>query len=794
MRYLVLAFRSLFKKGQHNVLKIVSLAIGLAMGLLLLAKVFFLNSYDRFYPGYKEIYRVKTSFAIGEDFTEAGVTSGAVVPTAVEEIPGVEAGARISFWYPETSSVLDLERNRYAVERIGMVDTSWFSMFRTPVLAGDPGRIFSQPMGAMVSRELAEKMGGVGKAVGKRLYLDEYPAYRVTVEGVFEDLPENSSLSCDVLLSIHCPFLNPSLLEGWMGGERFASFVRLAPGTDLAATEEAFNKMLERHVGKEALEKEGIEMKYSLLSISEVVLLDSSVRTMLRILVLLAVVLLVVSVLNYGLVSVSGIMNRTREIAVRKCYGAGNASIFRLSVAETALHMFLALLLAILIVLACGNLVEQLLNVSAKALLLSKGGIYLLLTCVLLVVLTSVLPARFMGRIPVSNAFRNLSFRRRSWKTGLLVFQFMASAFVLCLLAGVSRQYHAMVTDDPGYDYENLAYLDVRAVDTTFRNELAQELERLPEVKGTALATSLLHDGSSGNVVFLPGSTQNLLGICDLYFAGDRYFDVTGVEVVQGTSFSDGNGRPDQIMVSESFVEAMKPFVDWPDGPVGKHIGVTEHSLYSGPFYEICGIFKDVRVGVIGEEDTRPSVLFYSRDPRNFQYMMVAFHHRDAEAMVKVREVMARLLPNQDVFLYAFRDEIKEAYRDTVQFRNQVLLGGIVCLLITLAGLLGYLNDDLARRWKEIAVRRVHGATMESIQKLFSKDILWASLPAMLVGALLAYAVLARWLQQFSVQATMPWWLFVLSLLPVCVLAYGCMVLLVARFAGRNPVEGLRSE
>lgn len=104
------------------------------------------------------------------------------------------------------------------------------------------------------------------------------------------------------------------------------------------------------------------------------------------------------------------------------------------------------------------------------------------------------------------------------------------------------------------------------------------------------------------------------------------------------------------------------------------------------------------------------------------------------------------------------------------------------------------MNDDLARRWKEIAVRRVHGATMESIQKLFSKDILWASLPAMLVGALLAYAVLARWLQQFSVQATMPWWLFVLSLLPVCVLAYGCMVLLVARFAGRNPVEGLRSE
>lgn len=351
-----------------------------------------------------------------------------------------------------------------------------------------------------------------------------------------------------------------------------------------------------------------------------------------------------------------------------------------------------------------------------------------------------------------------------------------------------------MVTDDPGYDYENLAYLDVRAVDTTFRNELAQELERLPEVKGTALATSLLHDGSSGNVVFLPGSTQNLLGICDLYFAGDRYFDVTGVEVVQGTSFSDGNGRPDQIMVSESFVEVMKPFVDWPDGPVGKHIGVTEHSLYSGPFYEICGIFKDVRVGVIGEEDTRPSVLFYSRDPRNFQYMMVAFHHRDAEAMAKVREVMARLLPNQDVFLYAFRDEIKEAYRDTVQFRSQVLLGGIVCLLITLAGLLGYLNDDLARRWKEVAVRRVHGATMESIQKLFSKDILWASLPAMLVGALLAYAVLARWLQQFSVQATMPWWLFVLSLLPVCVLAYGCMVLLVARFAGRNPVEGLRSE
>ncbi len=246
MRYLVLAFRSLFKKGQHNVLKIVSLAIGLAMGLLLLAKVFFLNSYDRFYPGYKEIYRVKTSFAIGENFTEAGVTSGAVVPTAVEEIPGVEAGARISFWYPETSSVLDLERNRYAVERIGMVDTSWFSMFRTPVLAGDPGRIFSQPMGAMVSREMAGRMGGISQVIGKQLYVEEYPMHCFTVEGVFEDLPENSSLSQEILISIHTPLLFQRLLSNWEGGERFQSFVRLSPGVDPSSLSPALDEMIDR--------------------------------------------------------------------------------------------------------------------------------------------------------------------------------------------------------------------------------------------------------------------------------------------------------------------------------------------------------------------------------------------------------------------------------------------------------------------------------------------------------------------------------------------------------------------
>ena len=793
MRYLVLACRSLFKKGQHNVLKIVSLAVGLAVGLLLLAKVFFLRSYDTFYPGCENIYRVRMDYSVGEENGESFTTSGAVAPGMAAEIPGVETYARLVGYYPEYGTVMDLKGNRYSVEEVGMVDTTWFDLFKTPVLAGDPGKIFSNPLGAMVSRKMAERMGGISQVIGKQLYVEEYPMHRFTVEGVFEDLPENSSLSQEILISIHTPLLFQRLLSNWNGGERFQSFVRLSPGVDPSSLSPALDEMIDRHVGFENLEQEGLMMHYSLWPLTDYVMMQDQVRVMFRMLLLMAVVLLLVSVLNYGLISVSGILNQTREIAVRKCYGAGNKDILRLSLAETALHTSIALILAVLIVLSCGNIVEEMLDVPVTALLFSRGGLSLLLVCVLLVLVSAFLPARFMGKVPVASAFRNLSSRRRSWKTGLLVFQFAASAFVLCLLLGVSRQYGAMVNNDPGYDYDNLVYLNVSAVDTSFRTSLAQELERLPEVRGVTLSTSLFFEGASGNNVFMPGSTEILFNVCDLYFAGDAYFDVTGLEIVEGKAFREGVRYSDEVMVSKSFAEKIKPLVDWPGGVIGHRIGVTEHSGM-GSYFEICGVYEDLRVGVIGSEDDRPSVLFYGRDPRLFNYMLVAFHHRDAEAMAKVGEVVERLLPGGNVRLYSFRDEIVESYRDVVQFRNQVLVGGIVCLLITLLGLLGYLNDELARRRKEIAVRRVHGASQGGVLGLFWKDTLRTSLPAVLVGALAAYFVLERWLQQFSVKAGMPWWMFAAGILVVCVLAYGCLVVQVARFASRNPVEGLRSE
>ena len=109
MRYLVLACRSLFKKGQHNVLKIVSLAVGLAVGLLLLAKVFFLRSYDTFYPGCENIYRVRMDYSVGEENGESFTTSGAVAPGMAAEIPGVETYARLVGYYPEYGTVMDLK-------------------------------------------------------------------------------------------------------------------------------------------------------------------------------------------------------------------------------------------------------------------------------------------------------------------------------------------------------------------------------------------------------------------------------------------------------------------------------------------------------------------------------------------------------------------------------------------------------------------------------------------------------------------------------------------------------------
>ena len=214
-------------KLKDTAIKSLSLGIGLAITIILVAKICFELSYDRCYRDYENIYQIRTGFnQQGHELDYTGV-SGGVAPGFRQYVPGVEAATRTTFL---------VENNRFKDEDGNIIsgllivaDTSYFDVFQTEILAGDPSKTLATDASLMVSRTFAEKLGGVQEAIGKQIESEEYEGYKMTVAGVFEDFPYQSSQKYDILLSMES--LSKSTTENWLGNDRYMGYVRLAEGS-----------------------------------------------------------------------------------------------------------------------------------------------------------------------------------------------------------------------------------------------------------------------------------------------------------------------------------------------------------------------------------------------------------------------------------------------------------------------------------------------------------------------------------------------------------------------------------
>lgn len=796
MNSIELATRSLFKKGRHDGMKIISLGVGLAVALVLVAKMYFEQSFDKFYPDVDRIYRLAENFTQrGSDEVSYSQVPGAVAPAMQAEVPGVEVATRLTYLEQGNTTFTTQEKLRYTADNILFADTNLFSVFPRPVLMGDARQILATPFQAMVSRSLAEKMGGVDKVDGVKIRSDKNADFEVVIAGVFEDVPENSHLRYDILISMET--YDARSRNNWLGNDRYWGYVKLAPGITPESLKPAIHAMFERHVDVEELTKAGIEMSFFLIPLMDMHAGNESVFNLLKMLGIIAFALLFTAVMNYILISISSIVNRTKEIAVRKSYGASEMNIHGLVVSETLLHMLVALALALFLIYASRNWIDQLLDVSVKTLLLSKGAFLLLAVCAVVFLVTAYVPGFLFARIPVAAAFRNFKESRRIWKQGLLFLQFIAVSLLICLLLVVGKQYHFMMNDNPGYAYDRLASCDITAVDSTRRANLLNEIRRLPSVEQVTTVDQLpiSSEGFSGNNIRLPDDMRDYFNVCDQYWCGNGYLQMLEVPVIEGKSFTENVAASDEVMVNRAFVEKMNELTDWSDGAVGKYIWVTEHNKYGlGPvdYYRICGVYENYRIGSLVELDTRPSVLFYRTKPNNT--LAVKFKAVTPEAVDEVRNVLKELVPDQDLQLFLYSSLIEDAYSSARKFRDQVLVGGLAVFVIALIGLIGYTNDEVNRRRKELAIRKINGATLRDLLRLFLADVMKIALPAVVIGCVGAYIIAGHWLQQFVLKIPLACWIFLLGGIAVLLVVAACVECRTWQVANENPVKYIKSE
>lgn len=793
MKNFSMALRSLLKKGRNNGIKILALAVGLALGLVLIAKVCFEQSYDSFYPDNDRVYQVNSGLNRDGKKDSWGQVSGAIAPGMKAEIPEVQYATRYTR-FGERNELIVTPEKQYYTATILLTDTSFFDIFPRPILVGDPKDILARPGYVMISRSLAEKMGGVSEIVGKTFVRDVDRNTPQTIGGVFEDIPENSHLRYDVVGSL--AVMPEWSTTNWMGNDRYIAYVKLVPGTDPEQLTPAIRRMQERNQDMEALKNAGVDLFYTISPLQDIHNNNKEVKDMNTMLLFLATILIVIAVLNYILVVISTLIGRSKEVAVHKCYGASGKNILGMILSESLLHLLLALLLGAFLILVCKGKVEGLLSVSLSALFTLPTLTILLGICAIVFGVTCLVPTWLFLRVPVASAFRSVKESKRYWKLCLLFVQFVATSYLVALLITIDRQYDKMITSDPGYTYENLIFCNTRGVADQQRERAMDELRRLPEVAVVSISCELPFSYPSGNNVFLPGDDKELFNIADMYSVGDHYFDVMEIPVIEGETFREGESNDDKIMVSRKFVDTMAKTVGWTGSAIGKGIMMTEHSR-GNKVFTICGIYEDFRIGSIKGPDTRASVFFYDSKPRYLitpENILIKMHTLTSDNVRKVNDILTKSMPDKVVEASVYKMNMAEQYQSDRDFRDSIFISGIVALIIALIGLLGYTADETNRRGREIAIRKVNGATAISILRMISRDISWVAIPALGIGVMIAYISASGWLEKFSERIHLSSFLFIGAALLVYCIIISCVLLRAWKVANENPVENLKSE
>ena len=795
MKQLIRALLSLGRRGQHNIVKILCLAIGLAAGVVLMGKVGFEGSYDNFFPTSHRIYLVNETIVRDGDFKEFPQTAGAVAMGMKQYCPQVEAATRLTRVLSDFPLVTDDQRKLKAT--ISLVDSCFFNVFPFTVLVGDARQTLSQPRYCMINRSLAEKLAGAGplaNVVGTRLYMGDVGNLDMTVGGIFEDIPLNSTFA-DEQVMLSMPTIGQLMWDGrsnWVGNDRYRSFLRLAEGTNPADMQPQITRMMEENIDLEELDEAGMELGYSLTPLTQFNTKSITMRRMMWILSILAFVLIFCAVMNYLLIVVGGVTRRAKEMAVHKCYGAERRNIYAMVLAESVVHLLLSAALAALLLLLFRDTVEHLTGAPLGVLLTCGSNLWMLsAVCLLVLVVTWLVPSWLYTHVPVAVAFRRYGKSHRQWKLCLLAMQFMSSAFLLALLFVVARQYSLMLNDHPGYDYHHLAISKQQGLSPAERQLVVSELRKLPCVESVTTSTMLLTDGQSGDNITLPDDPREYMNVADLYFTGDGYFQTMGIPVLQGRTFTEGTDTLCEMMVSRRFDERMCQLVGW-DSSLGQQVHC---SSFGDTRFTIVGIYEDVLLGSIAATDQRASVMFYRKNIDNqMPVITVRFQPISSEALAEANRLLERLLPGKEVSLKPYTLLMTELYTDSRHFRTTVLIGGLVTLFIALIGLIGYMAGEVLRRQKEIAIRKVNGAQTRQVLRLFLHDVLRVALPAVIAGGVGAFFVARLWLQQFSVKTSLTPWLFMGSGLLVLAVVVAVVVLGCWRVAAGNPSHYLKNE
>jgi putative ABC transport system permease protein len=814
--YIITAWRNITKDKFYTFLNITGLAIGLIATFFIFLYIIDELNYDKSHVNYARIYRLESHFVINGKDDYFAVTQIPLAPTLKDEYPEIEEYVRLA---PVGTMFMKYGEREFQEDSIYFADSTIFKVFTHPFIAGDPATALSRPYSMVLTETQALKYFGQDNPIGKSVKTLEGANYEIT--GVIKDLPGNLHMRFDGLISA-------ATFREQVGAERFNdrsagafwnvgiySYIMLKEGADIQSILDKSTAFYDKYMKSLG---DQINGSFTLMAkpLARIHHYSSDLGydqpggniKYVYVFALVAILILVIACINYMNLATARSARRSKETGMRKIAGAQRQLLIRQFIIESLVIAFFSTILALII----GRIMLPYFNMIANKTL----SFSLLLSPLILFSIASltILVGFFSGSYP---AFYLSSFDpvkvikgQNDTKGGngllrkvLVVFQFTISVMMITGTFIVSSQLNYMQNGDLGFNKTDLMVMEMR--DTTFKKSLEsfkQELLKNPDIKGVAFSNGNPGYNMGIQVMRIEGDSGAMVErAINNYFIDYNYLDLMGIELIAGRNYNQS--MPSDL--SKAFIineTAARKFgwVDTLGGPVKNYesaLGKRFQYGYNpdGSFQrdgQIVGVVKDFHYGSM-RNPIDPIVLLITDNNQIKFYANIRLNSQNKQKSISYIDQVRTQFKDQYPFQYKFIDEnLRNFYQGEKRIGMLAKTFALLTIIIAALGLLGLSSFLTQSRTREIGIRKISGASPNSIVMMFTREFsVWIIL-SNIIAAPVALIVLNKWLQSFTYKTEIHFWIFLLGLVISLLVALLTVSLRVLRAASLNPSEAVR--
>lgn len=799
--YIKMAWRHATRRSGYTAINLLGLAIGMAACFLILEYVDHERNYDRFHVRSENLYRVVQDRYNNDQLSTQWAAGAAAIGKALKD--NYDEVVNISKMY-EISGTMTYKDRSFREERMYFASDAFFEVFSFPVLRGNPEDVLTGPYKAVISERTARKYFGEEDPVGKTIRRNNTRDFTVT--GVFTDVPENSHVHFDILLSY-------ATWSEWTDGEAdtewnwdgFYTYIQLREDTDPVAFEAKIPELIKTQIENPG--ESNAAVVYRLQNIRDIHL-DSDLmrefepngdRRYVYLLSIIAFFILGIAWINYINLATAKSMERAREVGMRKVLGSHRLHLIQQFLIESFLTNLIAALLALGLVAVSLSAFNEMAGMNITLSLIYQGKFWMRFALVLFAgsLLSGLYPAFVLASFqPVKVLKGKLNQRLEGiWlRRGLVLLQFGISALLIASTLTVYKQLNFMQNQDLGVDIgQTMIIKSPFIADSTYLERLngfKAELLQEPGIQSVTASTAVPGRKAGWNAggirrVSAPASETNQYRVIGV---DDAFMDAYGLEVLEGRKFSkEFSTEGGKVIFNESAVALM--------GFANTAEALQEDIYFWGDTFEIVGVIADFHQQSL-KEAYDPMILRYIPDNRNYYSLKITAQdgERFATTLQHTEATWSRFFPADPIDYFFLDEHFDQQYKTDKQFGQVFSLFTLMALFVAALGMLGLSAFAISQRAKEISIRKVLGASMSTLFYLLTKEFILLVLVSTCLFLPLGWLAMQEWLSGYAFRIELGLWFLLTPLLTVIFISLLSISYQTMRAVYANPIEAMRHE